>query len=161
MSSGLLDLKQSTARHKLPAPEFFYSNLRIQETLTTIRYGIEARNGLTIITGAPGVGKSTLLRKAATELAANTTCVFESDPRVSFSDIPRLILRNLDDDQADDDESAMVRRCRLQLRARLDQCQIVALFLDTRTNFQTRHFAPLRRLFSPGAPKILKELYFR
>ena len=41
MSSGLFDLNQSTARHKLAAPEFFYSNLRIQETLTTIRYGIE------------------------------------------------------------------------------------------------------------------------
>jgi type II secretory pathway predicted ATPase ExeA len=72
MSSGLFELNPSPAQHKLAAPDFFYSNLRIQETLTTIKYGIEARKGLTLLTGAPGIGKSALLRKAATELAANT-----------------------------------------------------------------------------------------
>ena len=135
MSSGLFDINPSIARHQFAGPEFFYSNLRIQETLTTLRYGIEARKGLTIVTGAPGLGKSTLLYKAAAELGPNTICVFESDPRVNFSDILRLILCHLDGDQPDEDESAMVRSCRHQLRARLDQCQIVALFLDNAHQF--------------------------
>ena len=147
MSSGVFDLNQSPTRHKLAASEFFYSNARIRETLTTIRSGIEARKGLTIITGAAGVGKSTLLRKAATELAASTTCIFESDPRVSFPDILRLILGNLDADQADADESAMVRRCTLQLRARLDQGRIVALFLDNAHQFSDQTLRSITQTF--------------
>jgi len=151
MSSGLFELNPSPAQHKLAAPDFFYSNLRIQETLTTIKYGIEARKGLTLLTGAPGIGKSALLRKAATELAANTTCVFESNPRVSFSDILRLILRNLDGDQTDEDESAMVRSCRLQLRARLDQCRIVALFLDNAHRFPDQTLRSITQTFLAGS----------
>ncbi|MGH7853733.1 MAG: ExeA family protein [Candidatus Binatia bacterium] len=151
MSSGLSDLNQSTPRHGLAAPDFFYSNLRIQETLTTIRYGIEARKGLIVVTGAPGTGKSTLLRKAATSLAANITCVFQSDPRVSFPDILRLILRHLGSDQSDEEESAMVRSCRLQLRSRLDQGQIVALFLDNAHQFPDRTLRYITQNFLTGS----------
>jgi type II secretory pathway predicted ATPase ExeA len=151
MSSGLSDVNASPARHKLAGPEFFYRNLRIQETLTTIRYGIEARKGLTVIIGAPGIGKSTVLRKTATELASNTICVFESDPRATFSDILRLILRNLDGDQTDEDESSMVRSCRLQLRSRLDRGQIVALFLDNAHQFPDQTLRSITQTFLAGS----------
>jgi type II secretory pathway predicted ATPase ExeA len=152
MSSDSFEISPAPAGQKLAGPEFFYSNLRIQETLTTIKYGIEARKGLTLITGAPGIGKSTLLRKAATEVAGNTTCVFESDPRVGFSDVLRLILRNLDDsEQTDADESAMVRSCRLQLRSRLDQCQIVALFLDNAHQFPDQTLRSITQTFLAGS----------
>ncbi len=110
--------------------DFFYSNLRIQETLTTIRYGIESRKGLIIITGDTGVGKTTLLRKVIADLPANVTGIFVADARISFSDLLRLILRGLDDDQAQEDEGAMVRRCQSLLRARLERCEIVALAVD-------------------------------
>jgi type II secretory pathway predicted ATPase ExeA len=151
MSSDSFEISPSPAGRKLAGPEFFYSNLHIQETLTTIKYGIEARKGLTIITGAPGIGKSTLLRKTATELASSTICVFESDPRVPFSDILRLILRNLDGDQTDEDESAMVRSCRLQLRSRLDRGQIVALFLDNAHQFPDQTLRSITQAFLAGS----------
>jgi type II secretory pathway predicted ATPase ExeA len=148
MSSVFSDLDQSIAPL---APEFFYSNLRIQETLTTIRYGIEARRGLTIVTGAAGIGKSTLLCRAATDLAPNTICIFGSDPRVSFADILRLILRHLDGDPANGDEASMLRTCRLQLRERLDQCRIVALFLDNAHQFQDATLRSIIQNFLVGS----------
>ena len=151
MSSGLFDINQSPARPTEAATELFYSNLRIQETLTTIRYGIEARKGLTVITGAPGIGKSTLLQKVAGDLAANITCVFASDPRVSFSDILRLVLGHLDSVQGQEDEAAMVRNCRLQLRARLAQGQIVALFLDNAHQFPIHTVRSIIQTFLAGS----------
>ena len=109
---------------------FFYSNLRIQEVLTTIRYGIEARKGLMILTGGSGTGKTTQLGRVTTEVAVNVNCILESDPRVSFSDILRMILRKLNCEVSDCDEPTLVRACRNELLSRLERRQIVALLLD-------------------------------
>src|SRR6185295_4949501 len=76
--------------------DFFYSNLRLQEMLATIRYGIEARKGLIILTGESGIGKTIHLQKIATELAPNVTCILESDPRMSLPDLLRVMLGKLD-----------------------------------------------------------------
>jgi general secretion pathway protein A len=109
---------------------FFYRNLHIQEVLSTIRYGIEARKGLIILTGEAGTGKTILLQKVASELPANVTCILEPDPRLGFAEVLRLILRNLNCEISDQDEPAMLRTCKLQLRSRAERCQIVSLILD-------------------------------
>ena len=109
---------------------FFYRNLHIQEVLSTIRYGIEARKGLIILTGEAGTGKTVVLEKVAAELPANVTSVLESDPRLSFAEVLRLILRNLNCEILEEDEPALLRNCKLQLRSRAERSQIVALILD-------------------------------
>jgi general secretion pathway protein A len=109
---------------------FFYRNLHIQEVLSTIRYGIEARKGLIILTGEAGTGKTVVLQKVAAELPANVTSVLESDPRLSFAEVLRLILRNLNCESSEEDEPALLRNCKLQLRSRAERSQIVALILD-------------------------------
>jgi type II secretory pathway predicted ATPase ExeA len=130
MSRGVSEVQSSPSFAGFPAGRFFYSNLRIQETLTTVRYGIEARKGLVLIIGEAGIGKTTLLHKVATESSANVTSIVESDPRVTFNEILRLMLRSLGIDSAGADELSMVRSCQLELRVRLEKCQIVALILD-------------------------------
>ena len=130
MNRGVSELQSSRAFVGFPAGRFFYSNLRIQETLTTVRYGIEARKGLVLIIGAAGIGKTVLLHKVATESSANVSCIVESDPRVTFNEILRLMLRSLNIESAGADELSMVRSCQLELRVRLEKCQIVALIFD-------------------------------
>jgi type II secretory pathway predicted ATPase ExeA len=130
MSRGLSELPPTSVSGEFPAGRFFYSNLRIQEMLTTIRYGVEARKGLVLIIGEAGIGKTTLLHKVATASSANVTCIVESDPRVNFTDVLRLILGGLAVESADADEPAMLRSCQRELRARLGKCQIVALMFD-------------------------------
>lgn len=110
--------------------DFFYSNLRLQEMRATIRYGIEARKGLIILTGESGIGKTIHLQKIATELASNVTCILESDPRMSFADILRVILGKLNCAISDLNEPALIQACRDELRARSERCQIVALLFD-------------------------------
>ena len=133
------------------ASDFFYSNLHIQEALTTIRYGIEARKGLIVITGEAGIGKTTLRHKIAANLPANVTCIVESDPRISFSDVLRLVLRNFDTDSAGESEAAMLRSCKLQLRSRLERCQIVTLFFDDAHQIPDRTLRHLTQNFLGGS----------
>jgi Type II secretory pathway, component ExeA (predicted ATPase) len=45
-----------------PDPRFFYSNRLYQEAFTGLRWGIKLRQGLIVITGEAGTGKTTLLR---------------------------------------------------------------------------------------------------
>jgi len=130
MSRAVSEMQSSPSFAGFPAGRFFYSNLRIQETLTTVRYGIEARKGVVLIIGEAGIGKTTLLHKVATESSANVTSVVESDPRVTFNEILRLMLRSLGIASAGADELSMVRSCQLELRVRLEKCEIVALILD-------------------------------
>jgi len=109
---------------------FFYRNLHIQEVLSTLRHGIEARKGLIILTGEAGSGKTILLQKVSAELPANVTRIFDSDPRLRFAEVLRLILRNLNCEIPDEDEPALLRICKLQLRSHAERCQIVSLILD-------------------------------
>ena len=143
--------QQSSPSGGFAAPGYFYSNLRLQEALTTIRYGIEARKGPIIITGEAGIGKTTLLQKIAAALPVNVTCIVISDPRISFPDILRLILRDLDTDAAGESEAAMVRSCKLQLRARMERCQIVALVLDNAHHLPDRTLRNIMQNFLGGS----------
>jgi type II secretory pathway predicted ATPase ExeA len=151
MSNVSLGSQASLPSGGFAANGFFYSNLHIQETLTTIRYGIEARKGLIVITGETGIGKTTLLHKIAADLAANVTCIVEANPRITFPDVLRLILGNLDIDPAGEDESAMVRSCKLHLRSRLERCQIVTLFFDDAHHLPDRTLRHVIQNFLAGS----------
>ena len=48
--------------HITPDPEFLYLSPSHKEALAAIIYGIEQRKGFVTITGAVGVGKTTILR---------------------------------------------------------------------------------------------------
>jgi type II secretory pathway predicted ATPase ExeA len=114
---------------------------------------------LTVITGAGGVGKSTLLRRAAAELPPHITCLFESDPRTGFGNILRLILQNFDADQPyDEDEGALSRSCALQLRSRLEQNIIVALFLDNAHQFPDHLLRSIARHFLADPDETLLQV---
>jgi len=130
MSRGLSTLQSSSALDEHGAGRFFFSNFRMQETLTTIRYGIEARKGLVLITGEAGIGKTTLLHKVAADLSDNVTSIVLSDPRVSFYDVLQDMLQSFGLESVEADEQAMVRICQHELRARLERYQIVALMFD-------------------------------
>ena len=106
---------------------FFYSNLRIQEGLTGIRYGIEARRGLIIITGGAGGGKTTLLSRAVAEMPPHIFCVAMSGKALQLRDVLRQLNAT---ESVDDDEAALVRGCQSLLRSRLGRNELTALAID-------------------------------
>ena len=134
---------------------FFYSNLRIQENVTTVRYGVETRRGLVIITGAPGTGKTTLLSRAVAEMPAHITCITVTPGTSTFADVLRLIVRGLEDcdggDSLLDDEAALVQRCQSLLRARLQRSELVALAVDDAHSLPDRTLRNLMHNFLGGS----------
>ena len=130
---------------------FFYRNLHIQEVLSTLRHGIEARKGLITLTGEAGSGKTILLQKVSAELPANVTCIFEPDPRLGFVEVLRLILRNLNCEIPDEGEPALLRTCKLQLRSRAERCQIVSLILDNAHHLPDQTLRHITQNFTGGS----------
>ncbi|MGE5215437.1 MAG: AAA family ATPase [Chloroflexota bacterium] len=137
-----------------PASGFFYSNLHIQETFTTIRYGIKWRNGLAVLSGEAGIGKSTLLHKITADLGPNVICITATDPRLNFADILRLILSSLDalNESESASENAMLRSCKFQLRACLERGQIVALIFDNAHHLTDSTLRQLAQNFLDDGP---------
>ena len=130
---------------------FFYRNLHIQEVLSTLRHGIEARKGLITLTGEAGSGKTILLQKVSAELPANVTCIFEPDPRLGFVEVLRLILRNLNCEIPDEGEPELLRTCKLQLRSRAERCQIVSLILDNAHHLPDQTLRHITQNFTGGS----------
>ncbi len=131
----------------LPDPRFFYSNLDRLEVLAALRFGIEARKGLILFTGDAGTGKTSVLHELTCELNSKVTCLLISDPYIRFTDLLRLILRNLDVGAAPGDDAALIRRCKTTLRSRLETSRIVSLAFDDAHNLPDETIESLTKIF--------------
>lgn len=174
MSSIPFDSQRPSPFKDLPDPRFFYRNLSNQEVLAALRFGIEARKGLILLTGDPGTGKSTVLHKLTRELNPSVSCVLVSDPYLRFTDLLRLILRSLAVGVEADDESALIRCCQMAVRSRLEMSRIVSLALDNAqdlpdeiiesltTHFLGKGFDPdhnLLQIVLAGRPALRQRLF--
>jgi general secretion pathway protein A len=67
-----------------PDPRFLLMTSGHREALTTIQYGITGRKGITLLVGAPGTGKTTLVRVALAGLEnQNTKTLFLTNPTLT------------------------------------------------------------------------------
>jgi len=131
----------------LPDPRYFYSNLDRLEVLAALRFGIEARKGLILFTGDAGTGKTSVLHELTRELNSKVTCLLISDPYIRFTDLLRLILRNLDVGAAPGDDAALIRHCKTTLRSRLETSRIVSLAFDDAHNLPDETIESLTKIF--------------
>src|SRR5688572_32364775 len=74
-----------------PDPQFYYSNQSFKNSWATLQLGIEARKGFIVITGEPGTGKTTLLRKAMQAFSSKIKTAYVSDTLVGGDDLLRLM----------------------------------------------------------------------
>jgi general secretion pathway protein A len=73
-------------------PRFLYKSRTHAPTFDELRAGIRRREGIIVLTGEPGTGKTTLCRTVLEALDRKTFCTFVPDPFVSREDLLKMLL---------------------------------------------------------------------
>lgn len=73
-------------------PRFLYKSRTHAPVFDALRAGIRRREGIIVLTGEPGTGKTTLCRSVLEALGRKTFCTFVPDPFVSREDLLKMLL---------------------------------------------------------------------
>ncbi len=76
-------------------PRFLYKSRAHAPMFDDLRAGIRRREGIIVLTGEPGTGKTTLCRGVLAALDRKTFCTFVPDPFVSREDLLKMLLHRV------------------------------------------------------------------
>jgi general secretion pathway protein A len=112
-------------------PRFFYANRIYQEAVTGVRYGIKLRQGLIVLTGETGTGKTSLVRFVKERCEPNIQTVVISHPPGDFPSLLRLICvgAGLPEPVNDPEEAAIADLTRYLVQQH-ENGRVVAVLLD-------------------------------
>jgi general secretion pathway protein A len=129
-----------------PDSRFFFVNPCYEEAFATLRYGIDARKGFVVITGQPGTGKTTLLKRLTGSLDSNVhaACIF--DPHLTFIQLLRVTLGDLGVPSTGKDRLSMMGQLYDHLIQQLEDGKIVCLMIDEAQNLSVEMLEELRLL---------------
>lgn len=129
-----------------PDSRFFFVNPCYEEAFATLRYGIDGRKGFVVITGQPGTGKTTLLKRLTCSLDSNVqaACIF--DPHLTFIQLLRLALGELGVPSTGKDRLSMMGQLYDHLIQQLENGKIVCLMIDEAQNLSVEMLEELRLL---------------
>jgi general secretion pathway protein A len=134
--------------HITPDPEFLYLSPSHKEALGVILYGVENGAGFMMISGAVGLGKTTILRSAMQRFdreRIKTVLVF--NPCVSYRELLRVICEELGLEFSDvEDQFQLIQRLHLALIAEYKQGNTVVLVIDEAQNMPVETLENLRML---------------
>ena len=113
-----------------PSPRCFFVNSSYQEALSTLRYGIQGRAGVIVITGDAGTGKTTLIKTFLSNAAANihSSCIL--DPHLNFTELLRCTLDVFGLSDFAPDRLTVTHQLNGYLTEQLRKDHFVALLLD-------------------------------
>ena len=129
-----------------PDADLYYANAGNQEAFATLRYGITAKKGFTVITGEAGTGKTTLLHKLLRNLGPTVHSVFIFNTQINFDELLRLTLDDLGLARQADDRVTMIEALNQYLIERLKENHIVCLLIDEAQNLSAEALEGIRLL---------------
>jgi type II secretory pathway predicted ATPase ExeA len=129
-----------------PDPQVFFDNSVYREALAKLQHGVLAKKGFVLITGEVGTGKTTVLRKFLHSLGPTVHAVLISNTQLSFVELVRLILDDLNLACDYDDKRAMIQILNQRLIERSRQGHIVTLLIDEAQNLSEEALEGLRLL---------------
>jgi general secretion pathway protein A len=129
-----------------PNSRLFYSNDLYREALANLRYGIEWRKGLIVMTGEVGTGKTTLLCKIMHGLESTVHPIFISYDHLTSLELLRIIARELGLPDHTQDRLTTIRQLHEYLLAKHKKTETVALLIDEAQNLSDEMFEDIRFL---------------
>jgi general secretion pathway protein A len=127
-------------------PRFFYSNRLYQEAFTGLRWGIKLRQGLIVLTGEPGTGKTTLLKMVTAKFESSTRAALILGPYPDFSAVLQLMLIEFGLPKPPGGQFTMMRQLRSYLMEELQKNQIVSVLFDEAQEMDVRTLKELELL---------------
>jgi type II secretory pathway predicted ATPase ExeA len=115
-----------------PDPRFLYLAPTQKEALSTLRYGLSSRIGLTLLLGEAGTGKTTLVRTVLAELSSGTAeCVLLSNPTLTRAEFYEFLAEGFAlGDEAVSSKTRFLFMLKARLQERFNQGLMTALLLD-------------------------------
>ena len=115
-----------------PDPRFLYLAPTQKEALSTLRYGLTSRSGLTLLLGEAGTGKTTLVRTVLAELSGGTAeCVLLSNPTLTRAEFYEFLAEGFGlGEEAVSSKTRFLFMLKARLQERFDEGLITALLLD-------------------------------
>src|SRR5262245_33189604 len=119
-------------------PRFFYSNRHYQEALTGLRWGIKLRQGLIVMTGQAGTGKTTLLKMVTEKFEPSTSSALILGPCRDFSALLQLMLIDFGIPKPAGGQFTMMRERRSYLTEERQKNHSVRALFDEAQEMDTR-----------------------
>jgi type II secretory pathway predicted ATPase ExeA len=129
-----------------PDPEFLFMTESHQEALASLVYGIQERRGFISISGEVGTGKTTLLNYLRKILDERVKSIFIFQTHISFEDLLREILQELNLPEGDGNKFSMTRQLRGYLLKALERKENLAILIDEAQNLSEEVLEELRML---------------
>src|SRR5687768_6180801 len=148
-------------------PRFLFKSPAHAPMFDDLRAGIQRREGIIVLTGEPGTGKTTLCRGVLASLDRKTFCAFVPDPFVSREDLLKLLLIEFGVMSFDDLKSGrshMVTRPELSyplydfLRSLVPLQAYAVLIIDEAQNLSSKLLEEIRILSDLEGPEKLLQL---
>lgn len=133
--------------HITPDPEFLFLSDSHKQALASIMYGVENKKGFVAITGAVGVGKTTIVRAYLDSVAnGSLKIIYVFHANVSFKGLVRTIYQELGYEIPGDDIYEMINQLHLILIKEYGAGHNVVLIIDEVQNMPIETLESLRML---------------
>ena len=140
-----------------PDPAFFFGSASHRAALDTLAAGIATRQGVVTITGARGVGKTTLVQTYLARVALPRTTIVSRPAPLSFLEVLTLLARRFAVPAAPNEAASLLAQLQQRLRDEAHQGRTVALIIDEAQHLPRATLAQLPVLMhlSPATEPLL------
>ena len=135
-----------------PDPRFLYLSHTHREALASLLYGIHSGRGFTALIAPPGMGKTTLLFRVLSEVAANTKTAFLFQTLCAPQEFLRALLADLEIDDEADDVARMHAKLNDYLSRESKNGRQVVVIIDEAQNLDESVLEMLRMLSNFETP---------
>jgi general secretion pathway protein A len=144
-----------------PDPRFFFLTENHKEIIDSLIYRIGEKDGLILLTGESGLGKTTLIRQLLPMLPPNITAIPIFQPTKTFSELLEFILQQLNLPLEERNKSFMVSQFNDYLYHKSAQDEALAIIVDEAQELSNEVMEELRLLWNPDPrrPRRLKEVF--